>query len=145
MGTWYWEGATRIEPADPEAYGMDAQHKPSPDEWPTVRRVQMVEGRAYVTIEAWGSKFQWFAIDLDGLETDGAPDGHKWVHLVLDGNIPPRLRNAEHFEKGIPSINPLYVEEKFPNWKAMEYEAMAFFMIPFLAQVFTMEPFPEAR
>ncbi len=143
MARWYWTGDVRIDPPDPEQYRRERHALPESD-WPHVTNIQLVEGRAYVVIEALGSKFFWFVIDLEGLDTEGAPEGHEWVHLVLDGNISPALRNTEHFRKNETNIHPSYLAEKFPNWAPPDYEVMALFMIPFLTQIFTMEPFGGA-
>lgn len=139
--SWKWNGAYPLA-AHPDAW---EHQQPRKSGWPTVREAQVEDGRAFVVIEAVGKSFYWFVMDLKGLATPGAEDGENWVQVTLGGNIPPRLRNTEHFQKDLPFIGGDYVGEKFPNYNDLEYDIFGFYMIPFLTRVLTMDPLDGAE
>ena len=108
---------------------------------PLMEHMQRADGRVYVVINTGVvTVMDFLVMDLEGLDTPGAPRGENWVQITLMGNIPARRRNSEHFRKGTREVAPGYVAEKFPNWNPVEYEIMGVSVIPFLCNIFDLDP-----
>jgi hypothetical protein len=140
---WRWEGELRIEPMRPEMIGLFGK-PPAKSVWPSVVEIQAVGGRAYVVTDSYHTRFRWFLMDLEGLETPGAPNGKAWVQVSLGGNVPPKTRNTEHISKEIEYLAPSYVDEKFPGLGDLDYLAIGYYLLPFLVRIFEMEPLEGA-
>lgn len=104
----------------------------------TVYEIRVAEGRAYIVTGAYGTRFDWFVMDLADVE-----QGKRgWVQITRAGGVRGECRSSEHFQKGMvpQAARAGYIMEKFPCLTPDEAEEIGLVTLPFLTDIFNVDP-----
>lgn len=117
---WTWKGLFEISPNT------------------TIYEVGVAEGRAYIQAGAFATRYDWYVIDLAGIEN------HRegWVLIVRGGGISSSYKSSSPFLKNMESdITKIdYIAEKFPGLAEKETKELALVTFRFLTDIFDVNP-----
>lgn len=104
----------------------------------TVYEVRVADGRAYIMTGAYGTRFDWFVMDLADIEQGM----REWVQVTRAGGVRGECRSSEHFHKRTEpqAARAGYIMEKFPCLTSYEAEEISLVTLPFLTDIFNVDP-----